>query len=51
MPGEAQDAVLRFERVTVAFEDVVALADVSFSAFEGETRVISGRRGPERRCC
>lgn len=45
MPGEAQDAVLRFERVTVAFDGEVALADVSFSAHEGETRVIFGSAG------
>ena len=45
MPGEAHDEVLRFEHVTVAFEDVVALADVSFSACRGETRVIFGSAG------
>lgn len=45
MPGEAQDAVLRFERVTVAFDHEPALDDVSFSAAKGETRVIFGAAG------
>ncbi len=37
--------VLRFENVTVRFEDVTALDDVSFSVFEGETRVVFGAAG------
>ena len=45
MPGEANDDILRFEHVTVAFDDVVALADVSFAATRGETRVIFGAAG------
>lgn len=45
MPERANNPILRFERVTVAFEDVTALEDVSFQAVEGETRVILGAAG------
>ncbi len=45
MPGEIQDDVLRFEHVTVAFDDEPALADLSFAAARGETRVIFGAAG------
>ncbi len=38
-------SVLRFEHVTVTFDDVPALADLSFEAFEGESRVILGAAG------
>jgi phospholipid/cholesterol/gamma-HCH transport system ATP-binding protein len=44
MPGETQD-VVRFDHVTVAFGDEVALSDLSFAASEGETRVIFGSAG------
>ena len=37
--------VLRFENVTVKFDDVEALSDVSFDAYEGESRVIFGAAG------
>jgi phospholipid/cholesterol/gamma-HCH transport system ATP-binding protein len=39
------DPILRFEQVTVEFDEVVALADVSFAAYEGEARVILGAAG------
>ena len=45
MPADSQTAVLRFDRVSVAFDDTPALADVSFQAFEGESRVIMGATG------
>src|SRR5450432_3838655 len=45
MPAETQTPVLRFDRVSVAFDDVPALADVSFQAYEGESRVIMGATG------
>lgn len=44
MPG-APPSILRFENVTVAFEGATALADVSFEAREGESRVILGSAG------
>ncbi|HJT86490.1 MAG TPA: ATP-binding cassette domain-containing protein [Bryobacteraceae bacterium] len=44
MAGAAQ-SILRFENVTVAFDDVVALSNVSFEAFQGESRVILGAAG------
>ncbi|HUO30074.1 MAG TPA: ATP-binding cassette domain-containing protein [Bryobacteraceae bacterium] len=45
MPAETSQPVLRFERVCVSFEGVPALEDVSFQAFEGESRVIMGATG------
>lgn len=39
------EPVLRFEDVSVAFDDVPALSHVSFQAFEGESRVILGAAG------
>jgi phospholipid/cholesterol/gamma-HCH transport system ATP-binding protein len=45
MPELARPSVLKFENVTVSFDDVAALADVSFEAFEGESRVILGAAG------
>jgi phospholipid/cholesterol/gamma-HCH transport system ATP-binding protein len=45
MAPENETPVLRFENVSVAFEDVTALADVSFAAFAGESRVIMGAAG------
>jgi len=37
--------ILRFENVSVAFDGVPALIDMSFAAYEGETRVILGAAG------
>jgi len=45
MPGDRLPSVLRFERVTVSFENTPVLADVSFETFEGESRVILGAAG------
>jgi phospholipid/cholesterol/gamma-HCH transport system ATP-binding protein len=45
MPEPAHPSVLRFERVTVSFDAEAALSDVSFEAFEGESRVILGAAG------
>ena len=46
MPADSQPAqVLRFENVTVSFDGVAALRDVTFEAFEGESRVILGAAG------
>ncbi|HLK51222.1 MAG TPA: ATP-binding cassette domain-containing protein [Bryobacteraceae bacterium] len=42
---EALPSILRFEKVSVSFEDVQALSDVSFEAREGESRVILGAAG------
>ncbi len=44
MPA-GSNSVLRFEHVTVNFDDVTALSDVSFEADEGDTRVILGAAG------
>ncbi len=38
-------SVLRFEHVTVRFEETPALDDISFEVFEGETRIIFGAAG------
>jgi len=45
MPADSQTPVLQFDRVSVAFDDTPALADVSFRAYEGESRVILGATG------
>jgi phospholipid/cholesterol/gamma-HCH transport system ATP-binding protein len=45
MPADTQSPVLRFDRVSVSFDEVPALADVSFQAYEGESRVIMGATG------
>ncbi len=37
--------ILQFDRVTVKFDEVPVLADVSFAAYEGESRVILGAAG------
>ena len=42
---EGSNSILRFEHVHVAFDGVVALADLSFEAVEGESRVILGAAG------
>lgn len=45
MTEECTEPVLRFERVTVAFDGTPALDGVSFEAAKGETRVIMGAAG------
>lgn len=45
MSDDQTQSVLRFERVTVRFEDTPALDDISFEVFEGETRIIFGAAG------
>jgi phospholipid/cholesterol/gamma-HCH transport system ATP-binding protein len=45
MAQESRHPVLKFDHVTVAFDDVIAVSDVSFDAYEGETRVILGAAG------
>jgi len=45
MAQDSRPSILRFENVTVAFDGEVALADVSFEAFERDARVILGAAG------
>jgi len=45
MSEQPPTPVLKFENVTVCFDDRAALADVSFEAFAGESRVILGAAG------
>jgi phospholipid/cholesterol/gamma-HCH transport system ATP-binding protein len=45
MADSDKDAVLRFENVTVSFNGVPALIDLSFQAVTGESRVILGAAG------
>jgi phospholipid/cholesterol/gamma-HCH transport system ATP-binding protein len=45
MPGQESRSVLRFEHVSLLFEDTPALDDVSFEIQEGETRIILGNAG------
>jgi phospholipid/cholesterol/gamma-HCH transport system ATP-binding protein len=45
MAAESPGPVLRFENVTVAFEEKPALSNVSFEAAAGESRVILGASG------
>src|SRR5262245_33319809 len=45
MDEDKRQSVLRFEHVSVAFDDVIAVDDVSFDAREGETRVSLGAAG------
>jgi phospholipid/cholesterol/gamma-HCH transport system ATP-binding protein len=42
---DAPPSILRFEHVTVAFDGEPVLNDISFEAFEGESRVIFGAAG------
>jgi phospholipid/cholesterol/gamma-HCH transport system ATP-binding protein len=42
---EASEPILRFDDVSVLFDDVAALSHVSFEAFEGESRIILGAAG------
>lgn len=44
-PAEPKPAILRFEHVTVSFDGVEAVRDLSFEAREGESRVILGAAG------
>ena len=45
MATEPHTAVLRFENVSVSFDGEMALRDISFAAYEGETRIILGAAG------
>ncbi len=45
MPADSPSPVLRFSHVSVSFGGEAALSDVSFDAFEGESRVIMGAAG------
>ena len=42
MPEESSEPVLRFENVTVRFDEVTALEDISFSMVRGESRIVLG---------
>lgn len=45
MAADNPTPVLRFDRVSVAFDETPALTELSFQAFEGESRVILGATG------
>jgi phospholipid/cholesterol/gamma-HCH transport system ATP-binding protein len=45
MAESTGEPILRFENVSVAFDGVPALVDVSFEAFTGDSRVILGEAG------
>jgi phospholipid/cholesterol/gamma-HCH transport system ATP-binding protein len=45
MPEQPHESILRFEHVSLAFEGVPALQDVSFSVDAGETRIVQGAAG------
>jgi phospholipid/cholesterol/gamma-HCH transport system ATP-binding protein len=45
MQPVSTECVLRFERVSLSFEDVLALDDVSFEISEGETCIVLGSAG------
>jgi phospholipid/cholesterol/gamma-HCH transport system ATP-binding protein len=45
MSGSSNQSALRFEHVTLRFEDAAVLDDVSFEILEGETRIILGASG------
>src|SRR5262245_29854525 len=45
MPDQTHRAVLRFEGVSLAFEEVPALRDVSFEVAAGDPRIILGAAG------
>ncbi len=45
MPERSDTPILKFEDVTVAFDGEPALENVSFEAYEGESRVILGAAG------
>ncbi len=44
-PAAGGGSILRFDKVTVCFDDVPALCDISFDALESESRVILGAAG------
>jgi phospholipid/cholesterol/gamma-HCH transport system ATP-binding protein len=44
-PEPEEPAVLKFENVTVAFDDVTALKDVSFEVRKAQTRILMGAAG------
>lgn len=45
MAGAAPQAILQFDRVTVRYDDLDVLSELSFAAYEGESRVILGAAG------
>ena len=45
MPEPESQSVLRFDHVTVRFDDVTALDDISFEVSIGETRIVYGAAG------
>jgi len=45
MATEPRTPVLRFEKVSVSFDGEVALSDISFEAYESESRIILGAAG------
>ena len=45
MAGQGTVPILAFDHVTVRYEGAAVLADLSFEAFEGESRVIFGAAG------
>src|ERR1022692_4731667 len=45
MPDDSRLSIPRFEPVTVSFDGELALEDLSFEAFQGESRVILGAAG------
>jgi phospholipid/cholesterol/gamma-HCH transport system ATP-binding protein len=45
MAAETRTPVLRFENVTVSFDGEVALRDISFAAYESDSRIILGAAG------
>ncbi len=45
MAEDSKEPVLRFDHVKVSFDDQVALEDLSFAAYPGESRVILGAAG------
>ena len=45
MATEPRTAVLRFENVSVSFDGEMALSDISFAAYESESRIILGAAG------
>ena len=45
MADQTRQPILKFDRVTVSFDNLTALDEVSFEAYEGETRVVLGAAG------
>src|SRR6185369_4218764 len=48
MADPARQPVLKFDHVTVSFDEEVALSDMSFETYEGESRVILGAAGSDK---